>query len=129
MKMNCWEFKKCGRQAGGAHVHDLGICPASTEKKLDGFHGGKNGGRSCWVIAGTLCSGTVQGSYASKYKNCTECEFYNAVRNAEFPKFILSPVLLRQLNDPQKVAAKVPSTRPSSGIHIHLRSESSVAAE
>lgn len=35
-KLNCWEFKKCGRELGGAHVHDLGVCPATEEKRLDG---------------------------------------------------------------------------------------------
>jgi hypothetical protein len=101
MEKNCWEFKKCGRQEGGEHVHDLGVCPASTEKKLDGIHGGKNGGRTCWVVVGTLCEGNVQGSYATKYKNCTDCDFYNAVKKTEYPKFTLSAVLLQRLRDAQ----------------------------
>ncbi len=99
MKKNCWEFKNCGRQTGGEHVHDLGICPATAEKRLDGTHEGKNAGRACWVVAGTLCKGEVQGSFAQKYKNCEKCDFYQAVRKEEGAKFMLSAILLNKLRD------------------------------
>ena len=98
-KLNCWEFKKCGREPGGAHVHDLGICPATEEKRLDGEHEGKNAGRSCWVMAGTLCKGEVQGTFAQKYKNCEICDFYKLVKAEEFPRFTLSAVLMRKLSE------------------------------
>ena len=26
-KRNCWEVKQCGREPGGTHEKDLGICP------------------------------------------------------------------------------------------------------
>lgn len=97
-KINCWEYKKCGRQAGGEHVHDLGICPATVEDRLNGVHGGVNAGRSCWVIAGTLCKGEVQGTFAHKYKNCENCDFYKKVKAEEFTGFTLSALLLRKLN-------------------------------
>lgn len=96
-KINCWEFKKCGREPGGAHVRDLGVCQAATEERLDGVHGGSYAGRSCWVVAGTLCGGQVQGTFAQKYKNCEICEFYRKVKEEEFPKFMLSAVLVRRL--------------------------------
>ncbi len=48
-KINCWEFKKCGREQGGEHAHDLGVCPSAIEKKLDGVHNGMNAGRACWL--------------------------------------------------------------------------------
>ncbi|MDO9288953.1 MAG: hypothetical protein Q7T83_09190 [Thermodesulfovibrionales bacterium] len=97
MKKNCWEFKNCGRHDGGEHVHDLGICPATKEKRLDGIHDGTNAGRSCWLIAGTLCQGQVQGNFAKKYKNCEICDFYQGVRKEESPRFQLSAVLLNKL--------------------------------
>ena len=75
-KLNCWEFKKCGRQPAGAKAKELGICPASTEKRTDGVNGGKNGGRCCWALAGTLCGGKIQGSFASKAGNCMQCDFF-----------------------------------------------------
>ncbi len=100
-KFNCWEYKKCGREEGGVHTHDLGICPAAVEGKLDGVHGGRNGGRSCWVLAGTLCKGEIQGTFAQKYKNCEICDFYKMVKDEEFPKFMLAALLLKKLSSLQ----------------------------
>lgn len=81
--MNCWEFKKCGREMGGPEVAEHGICPAYTEARLNGIHGGRNAGRSCWVIAGTFCGGKVQGTFAEKEKSCLACDFYKIVRQKE----------------------------------------------
>ncbi len=83
MKENCWEFKKCGRQPGGSRVHDLGVCPVTTHEKLSGVHGGYSAGRACWVVAGSLCGGQVQGAYAQKLSNCWKCDFMNAVKKEE----------------------------------------------
>ena len=96
-KPNCWEAKKCGREPGGSKVHEFGVCPAATEAKLDGSHGGKNAGRSCWVVAGTLCKGEVQGTFARKFENCEKCDFYLQVREEEFPHFTYSSILLAKL--------------------------------
>ncbi|OGW50935.1 MAG: hypothetical protein A2078_15145 [Nitrospirae bacterium GWC2_57_9] len=84
-KMNCWEFMGCGRQPGGQRVADLGVCPVTTSQDLNGAHEGRNGGRACWVIAGTLCGGKVQGSYAQKLTNCWRCDFFNTVKKQEEP--------------------------------------------
>jgi len=65
--MNCWEFKKCGREAGGAKEKELGACPAYPDN-----------GKNCARIAGTLCGGKVQGTFASKLSNCMDCEFYKS---------------------------------------------------
>lgn len=96
-KLNCWEFKGCGREPGGAHADQLGVCHAVTEERLDGVHDGRCAGRSCWVVAGTLCGGHVQGTFAQKYRNCEICEFYKKVKEEEFPKFLLSAVLMKKL--------------------------------
>lgn len=98
-KKNCWEFKKCGREPNGVHAHDLGVCPATQEGRLDGIHGGNNAGRSCWVLAGTLCGGKVQGTFAQKFKNCEFCDFYQKVKQEEFPKFQLSVMLVNKLRN------------------------------
>lgn len=45
-------------------AHELGVCPASVEESFHGLNQGLNAGRICWAVAGTLCSGEVQGSYA-----------------------------------------------------------------
>ncbi len=85
MKKNCWEHKKCGRQPGGAKAAELGICPVTTYKELDGAHEGRNAGRACWAIAGSLCGGKIQGTYAQKLHNCWRCDFMNAVKKEEEP--------------------------------------------
>lgn len=56
-EIKCWEMKKCGKKDCPAYLHP--------------------GGR-CWLLAGTMCGGVVQGEFAVKYKSCTECEVYIA---------------------------------------------------
>ena len=65
--MNCWEFKKCGREKGGAKAAELGVCPAWPDN-----------GKMCARVAGTFCGGQVQGSFAQKLHNCMSCEFYKS---------------------------------------------------
>jgi len=96
-KLNCWEYKKCGREPGGVKVHELGTCPAATEKKTDGINNGKNGGRACWAISGTLCGGKVQGEFAMKLLNCLTCEFYQLVGMEEGPNHQSSKEILAKL--------------------------------
>ena len=96
-RMNCWEAKKCGREANGIHVKELGVCPVAVEKKLDSVHGGSCAGRACWVVAGSLCGGKVQGTFATKFDSCETCDFYDAVRNEEVPHFEYSSTLLAKL--------------------------------
>jgi hypothetical protein len=82
-KLNCWEFKECGRETGGVLTRELGICPASTEKMFDGVNSGKNAGRACWLVAGTMCEGEIEGTFAKKFKKCELCDFYNLVKEEE----------------------------------------------
>jgi hypothetical protein len=82
-KLNCWEFNKCGREPGGLHADEQGLCPATTEQRLNGVHGGKNAGRACWIVGMTLCNGKIQGSFAKKYDDCLECDFFLKVREEE----------------------------------------------
>ena len=96
-KTNCWEFKKCGRESGGPKAVELGTCIACTEIKVDGLNGGKNGGRACWALAGTLCGGKIQGSFAEKLGNCLKCEFYQQVGAEEGPDHVSSKEILSKL--------------------------------
>lgn len=96
-KRNCWEVKKCGREPDGLRTGEFGICPAAVEQRLDGTHGGKSAGRACWVVAGTLCGGRIEGTFAKKYGNCSKCDFYKAVKTEERSNFLLSPDLLPKL--------------------------------
>jgi hypothetical protein len=97
-KLNCWEVKKCGREPGGAH-NELGVCPSASLAKLHGTHGGKNAGRACWVVAGTMCGGEVQGTFAKKYENCENCDFYKMVVEEEGKQYKLSIFLLKQIKE------------------------------
>ncbi|MGA3027964.1 MAG: two-CW domain-containing protein [Bryobacteraceae bacterium] len=81
-KANCWEAKRCGRQPGGAKAAELGVCPAATAS-VGGINGGNHAGRICWAVAGTLCGGQIQGTFAQKVANCMKCEFFLAVRGEE----------------------------------------------
>lgn len=63
--MNCWEFKKCGRQKGGTRVEEFGECPAYPKH-----------GQHCAWVAGTFCGGKIQGTFAMKFANCLKCDFY-----------------------------------------------------
>ncbi len=96
-KKNCWEFKRCGREIGG-HKKELGVCSAATAKELHKTHGGTHGGRACWVVAGTMCGGKPQGTFAQKYQNCEKCDFYQKVKEEEGMKFELSVVLINKLH-------------------------------
>ena len=82
-KTNCWQFMKCGREPGGEKVEALGVCPAAEMEKADRIHGGINGGRACWAVAGTLCGGETQGSFVSKFGACNKCDFYQKVISEE----------------------------------------------
>jgi hypothetical protein len=99
MKRNCWEFHDCGREIGGGNASSLGICPAAVEGRLHGVHDGKNAGRACWVVAGTLCGGEIQGNFGKKFKNCEICDFYKQVKLEENASFTLSINLLNRLKN------------------------------
>jgi hypothetical protein len=65
--MNCWEFKRCGREAGGAKAGEFGVCPAYPDA-----------GTRCARTAGTFCGGVLQGTFAMKLANCLQCDFYKS---------------------------------------------------
>jgi len=90
-RVNCWEFKECGREPGGSHIGDLGVCPVTTTKTLDGMHGGTNAGRACFFVVGTICNGGVQGTYLKKYKSCVYCDFYKTVKEEEYSRYKVKP--------------------------------------
>ena len=91
-RKNCWELKKCGRELGGENADELGVCPAALPNKYDGVNKGKHAGRFCWAIAGTLCDGETQGTYAKKLEDCLRCAFLKQVNEDEGRVFILSPL-------------------------------------
>ncbi len=90
---------KCGRGPKGKKVGILGVCPAARERRLDRVHGGINSGRVCWVVAGTFCGGTVQGTFAKKQVACKRCDFYKKVQHEEGKEIESATSLLNRLKD------------------------------
>jgi hypothetical protein len=58
----CWQLQNCAENT----------CPAY-----------KNECGRCWLIAGTMCGGEVQGKFADKFKSCTECAVYRHAIGAD----------------------------------------------
>jgi len=106
-KINCWEYKKCGREPGGEKAFQLGVCPAAVDKSFDGINRGDHAGRFCWAVAGTFCGGSVQGTFAEKRESCLGCDFFDKVRGEEgsanlqtkFLKFISRDTVRPMLKD------------------------------
>jgi nucleoside-diphosphate-sugar epimerase len=88
---------KCGRGPGKRGSLKLDICAAAKEMRLHNVHEGKNSGRACWVVAGTYCGGTLQGTFAKKHLACKRCDFYNKVQREEGGKLEKNHSLLNRL--------------------------------
>ena len=101
-KLNCWQVKKCGRGPDSNANGHQDPCPAATDERLDGVHGGENSGRACWVVAGTYCGGKIQGTHAAKFDVCKNCDFYQHVSEEEGEKFQRPLFLLSKLKNPAK---------------------------
>ncbi|MDA8083626.1 MAG: hypothetical protein M0024_08225 [Nitrospiraceae bacterium] len=64
--VQCWDFMKCSNQVKLS-------CPAFIQ----------NSGRKCWLVAGTLCGGTVQGDHAQKLPSCKLCDFWKKIKSGD----------------------------------------------
>jgi hypothetical protein len=74
-KLNCWQFKNCGKEPGGQNVKKSGICPIALESSANGLNGGVNGGRICWVIADILKQCVVRCDKLHRKHECFACDF------------------------------------------------------
>ena len=83
-KLNCWEYRRCGREPGGHRVDQLGVCPTAVDHSADMINGGRNGGRVCWTISGHFAAdGEVRCATARELATCMACEFFTAVLKEE----------------------------------------------
>ena len=90
----------CGRELGGARTDELGVCMAAKDERLNRVHGGKNAGRTCWVVAGTFSSkGKVECVVAKEYGSCATCDFYYEVKREEGKHTWPVALLLRILGE------------------------------
>ena len=80
-KLNCWEDRKCGEGPRSARP-----CPAVTDTSSHGINGGRNGGRLCWAVAGTL-AGTDKLATCAQQGPCADCDFFNLVKSEEGQSF------------------------------------------
>ncbi len=97
MPVNCWEYRRCGREPGGARARETGVCPAAEFAPADGYLGGRNAGRACAFVTGTFCEGVFQGTYRDKSKNCWDCAFYRALREEHGAAFSMPAFALHLL--------------------------------
>lgn len=96
-KINCWEVMKCGKTGLGIRGRFQEICPARLEARLDGIHGGRNGGRACWVIENTLCGGKRPETTEVKRAGCASCKFFLQVHAEERRDLIVADTYLSSL--------------------------------
>lgn len=55
---DCWKRRACRMKS----------CPAYKKRNC-----------KCWLVAGTMCGGEVQGVFAKKYRSCMECKVYQDI--------------------------------------------------
>lgn len=118
-KLNCWEYKKCGREPGGHKVDELGVCPAATFADYHGVHDGTRAGRACWAVPASLCSGEKQGVFCQKLNSCQRCDFFNLVKKEEDlgpHGFAQTPAVIRLYL--RKRFNRVPDQSPDGGATV-----------
>ncbi len=69
-KQNCWEVSNCGKE---------NYCLAGTSTLFDGMFGGRNGGRFCAFIDGTLCKDGAPMDPEEKIRRCASCHFFKEI--------------------------------------------------
>lgn len=62
----CWDFMHCGAE------RDKSCLVVEQEA-----------GRTCWLVAGTLCGGEVVCGHAKEIDSCKSCDFYKKVKSGE----------------------------------------------
>lgn len=99
-KLNCWNFKNCGRYPGGPNSKEFGTCPVTTLEAADGFLGGRAAGRACAFVTGTFCDGSIQGTHLDKKKDCEKCSYYKALKQQFGRKMSVSEFRAYTQSDP-----------------------------
>jgi hypothetical protein len=73
--------------------------PVTMAERLNGVHEGVAAGRACWVVAGSLCTAEIQGTFAKEFKKCEACDFYIKVHNEECSSFRSPAELLSKIKE------------------------------
>lgn len=86
--MNCWEFKKCGKNIDPEKVNPADSCPALSDVSSSGINGGSCGGRICWAVKGSFSDNKALDA-DDELESCINCEFFNLVKEEEGDSFTL----------------------------------------
>ena len=82
-RKNCWEFKKCGREPGGARADELGVCPVAMKTGYYGLDGEIEVGRLCWYVKPLFFN---EGSRS----DCEKCRFHKLVMKEDVRESVAS---------------------------------------
>jgi CheY-like chemotaxis protein len=106
-KLNCWEFHGCDVEPLSDYVIDYRVCAATWTEELHGVHGGKNAGRACWAVVGSMSCGDRE-NICLHAVTCEECDFYKAVMEEEGDNFVPAEVLreMYETGEPEVIARK-----------------------
>lgn len=79
---------RCGRGSSRNNIIESRICNAAIDYKSDGINEGKNGGRICWAIVGTLCNNHSRELICGIRKwrstqSCLSCSFFKKVKKEQ----------------------------------------------
>ena len=85
-RLNCWEFKKCGRKQSWTSTNCSDVCAASTEERFDQMNHGMNGGRVCWLIKQMAAERKDKGF---GMMHCCRCDFFHLVAKQEGSNFFV----------------------------------------
>jgi hypothetical protein len=105
LKKNCWEFKG-NRQRRKVCKEGCSQCLVPQMANYDGINGGKNGGRICWLIIGTLCDKNVQLTFSHKLNTCIKCDFYKSVKQEEGKHLCLPIDIIQNIFNEREVRRK-----------------------
>ena len=87
MKLNCWDYTRCGREIDGANAATQGVCPAWTYWTFQGKNHGLRAGRYCWNVAGTFREEEPLCTRATEFGDCRKCDFFQLVKKEEGHNF------------------------------------------
>jgi hypothetical protein len=77
--VNCWQFKKCGREPGGRNISKYGVCSVPLDIVADGINNGENGGRTCWTLREAACQKIMLACSVNEIRECIQCDFYDLI--------------------------------------------------
>jgi len=112
--LNCWDFVQC-RQGPDSPKP----CAVATDLASDGVNGGRNGGRLCWAVVGSL-SGNERPFGCAHNTDCLACDFFHLVKSEQGDSFQFLK-LARGVSDPGRLRQMIAQVESLAAIHERLR--------